>query len=103
MSSYRWTLNGREVDSNVDNVELHKGNMTIKGASSLAEGQYQCIAKNRFGTIASNFLTLKRAVMGKAEKDVTTYTPVRGQHLVLPCNAPKCVPTCIPYQQEGQH
>ncbi|MRB67695.1 hypothetical protein GH825_30505, partial [Bacillus thuringiensis] len=62
--TYEWTFNNKRLDLNeYVNIEMSKedGTLMITDAGNINKGEYQCFAKNEYGTAMSNFSEIIRA------------------------------------------
>ncbi|KAF3823716.1 hypothetical protein GH733_007184 [Mirounga leonina] len=70
-----WLHNGKRLDRNMEQIEIHQGTLTILSLNPSLSGSYQCIANNSIGAIVSSPATVAIAVLGdfgSATKHVIT-------------------------------
>ncbi|XP_030873682.1 cell adhesion molecule-related/down-regulated by oncogenes-like [Leptonychotes weddellii] len=70
-----WLHNGKRLDRNMEQIEIHQGTLTILSLNPSLSGSYQCIANNSIGAIVSSPATVATAVLGdfgSATKHVIT-------------------------------
>ncbi|XP_061419038.1 contactin-2-like isoform X3 [Lethenteron reissneri] len=97
-ATYRWRHNGMEVKWN-KRYSLEGGNLVISDLDRDQDaGTFQCLATNRFGTLASQQATLKFAYLDRFPSEERGPLRVRLQNsLVLLCNPPPHYPD-VEYQ-----
>lgn len=96
--TYEWTFNNKRLDLNeYNNIKMSKedGSLRVTDAASINKGEYQCFAKNEYGTAMSNFSEITRAFIASypANIPVRAYLTTAGKHLTIQCQALKSVPT----------
>ncbi|XP_069572420.1 contactin-5 isoform X4 [Brachyistius frenatus] len=98
LPTYRWYVNGTEVDSEADyRYSFVDGNLIITNASETTDyGKYQCKAENSFGTVLSRDALLQFAYLGAFSTKTRGGVSVReGQGVVLMCTPPPHSPEII--------
>uniref|UniRef100_A0A8C5G6U8 Contactin 2 n=1 Tax=Gouania willdenowi TaxID=441366 RepID=A0A8C5G6U8_GOUWI len=89
-ASYRWLLNGTEVQLGVDRYSLVAGTLVISSPEPTRDtGSYQCLAINRCGTIISRAANLKFGYLHDFSPDTRTpQTVYEGLGTFLTCQPP---------------
>nr|XP_035955170.1 cell adhesion molecule-related/down-regulated by oncogenes isoform X3 [Halichoerus grypus] len=70
-----WLHNGKRLDRNMEQIEIHQGTLTILSLNPSLSGSYQCVANNSIGAVVSGPATVATAVLGdfgSATKHVIT-------------------------------
>nr|XP_015197270.1 PREDICTED: contactin-5 isoform X3 [Lepisosteus oculatus] len=89
--TYRWLMNGTEIDISVDyHYSLIDGRLIIINPSEANDfGRYQCLVANSFGVIISRDAVLQFAYLGNFSGRTRGAVSVReGQGVVLMCSPP---------------
>ncbi|ELT88536.1 hypothetical protein CAPTEDRAFT_221071 [Capitella teleta] len=98
--SYSWKFKGEDLVFNDPNIKQvpdvtnWNGTIVIEQANTLTEGDYQCSAKNSYGTAVSDKVDLVRAYLVPGTP-TTEPVPVRGEAnhpAVLVCGQPRSNP-----------
>ncbi|XP_073760049.1 cell adhesion molecule-related/down-regulated by oncogenes isoform X2 [Callorhinus ursinus] len=70
-----WLHNGKRLDRNMEQIEIHQGTLTILSLNPSLSGSYQCVANSSIGAVVSGPATVSTAVLGdfgSATKHVIT-------------------------------
>ncbi|XP_027436613.1 cell adhesion molecule-related/down-regulated by oncogenes isoform X2 [Zalophus californianus] len=70
-----WLHNGKQLDRNMEQIEIHQGTLTILSLNPSLSGSYQCVANSSIGAVVSGPATVSTAVLGdfgSATKHVIT-------------------------------
>ncbi|XP_046880541.1 contactin-2 [Hypomesus transpacificus] len=93
-ASYRWRVNGTEVEVGDPHFRLVAGNLVISGPQSGRDGgSYQCLAINRCGTIVSHAANLKFGYLQDFPPESRSpQTATEGTGVFLTCQPPAHYP-----------
>lgn len=91
--TYRWVKNGKEFNWQTydDRISQQPGRGTLFIGSPRDEdiGQYQCYAKNEWGTATSNAVFVRKAELNSfKEEETSMIVAEEGKPFKLPCNPP---------------
>ncbi|XP_036132921.1 cell adhesion molecule-related/down-regulated by oncogenes [Molossus molossus] len=59
-----WLHNGKRLDRNVEQINIHQGTLTLLSLNPSLLGHYQCVANNSVGAVVSGPATVSIAVLG---------------------------------------
>ena len=78
-------------------MSVEDGTLTIRDASIINDGKYQCFAKNKHGEAMSNIASMTHAYLASYLPNVSiSYSNKNaGEHLTIPCQSTKSVPAAI--------
>ncbi|XP_068132651.1 neuronal cell adhesion molecule isoform X25 [Hyperolius riggenbachi] len=107
--SFSWTRNGTLFDTEKDplvTMKPNSGTLEINilngGRAESYEGEYQCSAKNDYGTAVSNNIIVRqsRSPLWTKEK-IEPIVMQQGMPLVLPCKPPRGLPPPVVFWMDN--
>ncbi|KAM8989206.1 cell adhesion molecule-related/down-regulated by oncogenes isoform 1-T2 [Ara ararauna] len=99
-----WLFNGKRLDSEVGEVEIQSGSLTIISLSLATSGLYQCVANSSMGAIVSRPATVSMASLGDFDGSVKPVVVAEeGGTAFIGCKLPESRPKAqVRFQVRGK-